>query len=341
MTSLVLRLGALAAPLAAYVLYEVAGAAGSSGLVLAAAAFAVLPVVAAVLRPTADLVVGRAMPARLPLGAEVPVELVVENRGRRWSGAAVVTDTAGGLDDVRVAVPPLPPGGVVRLPVQRTAVRRGRFAAGSVLVLQSAPFAVLQRLHRHDLEGEFTVHPAPAPPYRLTAVGDRDGERPTGRAGRGTDPLQLREWRPGDGARSVHARASARHGRALVLDREDARAERLVLLLCGPGEGEEWERVLARACSAAVRAVRDGTPVLLLAAGRRTPEALDVPSVLDWFAEADDVAPLDDAVLAEAVRAGAASGGVLALAPADGADVPGRLRRAGSAARCPVVVVGG
>jgi uncharacterized protein (DUF58 family) len=325
------------------VAYLLAGVTESPPLLLACGAALALPVVALALRPRTDgVVLGRLVPPRLPVGASARSTLIARNDGHRRSPELLVRDTLPGFDDVRVVLPPLEPGEGTSVTVARTALRRQRADAGALGVEAVGPFGLSRVLRDVELDGEVRVHPAPArpPALPLPAWSVVDGGRPTGRAGPGTEVLQLRDWRPGDGARAVSARASARHGRPVVVDREADGAGEVVVLLTGRGSGPAWEDALASACAAAVRSVGEGRRAWLLASGHEARPGPGPRDVLDWFAAADDAEPLEEEVLRRAVGRARAGGVLVAVAPVD--DVAERMavRRAAAAAGVPLVVLG-
>lgn len=326
------------------ILYLVAGLTGSGWLLLACAAVLVLPVVAVVLRPRVDgVVVGRRMAPRVTVGGTVLSTLVVRNDGPRRSPELVVLDSVPGLEDVRLAVPALPPGGTVEVAATRTALQRCRAPAGTLQLDAIGPFGLVRTLRDVVLEGVVHVHPVPAAPPRLPAAAAPvwEGAVPSGRAGPGTEVLQLREWRSGDGARAVSARASARHGRPIVLERERDSTIDLVVLVAGPGRGEHWEAALASACGAALRSSYDGRPPWLLGAGHEAAPRPGPRDVLDWFAAADEAGPLDDAVLRRALHRATSGGVLLAVVPVDDIVERMRVRRAAAGTGVPVVVLDG
>jgi hypothetical protein len=162
------------------------------------------------------------------------------------------------------------------------------------------------------------------------------GEIPLSIPGTGTEVLGLRDWRSGDSARSVSARATARHGRPLVLERERQAASGLVLIAGGPGTGPSWEAAVSQAASLALEALADGTmPVLL---GPPPPSRLDRTGLLDWFAGVDRVRGLSREAMTAAVRA-AAGGTLVVLVPPALLGDRLALRRACDARRTRLVML--
>ncbi|MDP9102202.1 MAG: hypothetical protein M3N21_08675, partial [Actinomycetota bacterium] len=110
---------------AAGVLHLLSLLTGDAWLSLASRAALVLPLVAVVFRPRLESLVVSCDVVRTTSGAEVVTRLQVRNAGRRASPALTLTEPAGLLTPVTVAVPSLAPGGSATAQVRRTALRRG------------------------------------------------------------------------------------------------------------------------------------------------------------------------------------------------------------------------
>ena len=325
---------------AALVLYGLAKLAGGAWLALACAATVVVPLVALLLPPRlAGLVVERSGPDRVPVGGEVEQALTVRNEGVRTTSPLRLADDGAGLAPVVVAVAALRPGTEATVRLTRTAVHRGVFDASAAEVTSTAPFGMLRATARVPVRGRVVVHPQVTHLSRVPgAATDGLGEVPVDAPGVGTEVLGLRDWRSGDSARAVSARASARHGRPLVLERERETGSALVLLAGGPGRGRSWERAVSQGASLALAALREGTPPLLL--GAPPPARPDRNGLLDWFAGVDRVRGLDPAEVDRALRA-ARGGTLVLLAPTDLLVDRMDLRRACDAARTHLVVLDG
>ena len=323
------------------VLHLLARTVGGGWLALGSAAVIVLPVVAVLLRPRlAGLRVERVLHGQPVVGSETEVTLRLVNDGRRGSAPVLLADLLPGHAPLRVAFPALGPGARAEVRLTRAAVARVSTAAGTAQLTASAPLGLLRASQTVALPGRVVVHPAPAPrPYAPDGTGTlgSGGARTRPVAGVGTEVLGLRDWRPGESARSVSARASARHGRPLVLERERETASRLVVLI-GGGSGPGWEQALSEAAALAVTAVRQARlPVLLGVPGGSAPRSSAL-SVLDAVAAADDAPPLTPTAVAAALRSTGA-GGALVVVTGDLTD--GRdLRRQAAAARTALVVLG-
>jgi len=81
----------------------------------------------------------------------------------------------------------------------------------------------------------------------------------------GLDVHGIREWRPGDQARQVHWRSTARRGQLVVLEREVPRGGSLTVLVVGPTSQPGFEQLVCVVASTAVAALAAGYAVTLLA----------------------------------------------------------------------------
>ena len=298
---------------AALVLHLLVRATGNSWLALVSAACLGLPV-AALLLPArlSDLEVTRRHPLRAVAGQPVEVVHTISNTGDRSSPPLHWTDRVAGLPPVVLAVPALAPGATASFTEHPTAPQRGVYDGASAQLSSAAPYGLVRV--RRDVAGgaRLIVHPAAVRPPEFDAVGSVGAaahSRPL--AGAGTEVLGLRPWRPGDSARSVSPRATARHGRPVVLERERDSGRSLIVLTGGGGAGPLWEAGVAQAAALAVQAARAGaTPVLL---GGPPATGLGGTGVLDWFAGVDAAGPLLASDLLAAARTAGPGGTVLLL----------------------------
>jgi uncharacterized protein (DUF58 family) len=324
----------------AVVLHQLARLGDGSWLALLSAACLALPVVALVLRPRLADVRVTSEPVRTRVGREVEQHLTVRNEGTRESSVLRLTWTTPGCSPVVLVVPPLPPGEQVTAVVRRTAAARGWASAGVAELASTAPLGLLRVRRRLAVHGPFAVAPRAVPAGHRAAVGaGQQGTSSRPVAGAGTEVLGLRAWRPGDGAAAVSARATARHGRPVVLERERDGETRLVVLCAAPGTGQEWERAVEQSCALAEAELRRGRAPLLVASGVAVPARPGLGDVLDWHARLDAAAPVDDGALARAVQA-AGPGGALVLV-ADPAQDVSAVRAACARARVSLTVLRG
>lgn len=304
---------AMAAPLlAATVLYLLGRIAGGGWLPLGACALLALPVAAVLLRPRLDDVRVDATAVRAVAGGEVTVALTV-TAGTRPAPALRVVLEAGLLAGASVAVPALSPGlstgGVLHL----AAPSRGTADALDAELVSTAPFGLLRTRRKVRLAVRVVVHPEPAPLNRTLPAGT-GSTLSTTLAGTGTEVLGVRHWRRGDSPGAVHARASARAGRPVVLEREREHGARLVVLAAGIGAGPAWERDIAHVAWLCLQALRQGGEPLLVGAApapRRSREG-----VLDWLAGLEAAGPASPVDIARAQREAGRTGSVTVLGAA-------------------------
>jgi uncharacterized protein (DUF58 family) len=234
--------------------------------------------------------IARSAPARTRVGEPTTVRITVSNRRRlRGLGPLLVVDRAPGLPDATVYVRRLRPGSSVVADVVRTPAQRGRWAEGGAVSIDArSPLGGFSRRRVWTWVDATVVHPGRAKPLRLTP-GPTASSRSvsgSGRAGRGTEVLGLRDWRRGDGAAAVHWRSSARRGTLSVLEREEPRTDDLIVALGYCGCGEAWELTVSRAAAAAAAAFRRGSRVMLVTGSDvNTPTSLT--ALLDWFADVE------------------------------------------------------
>jgi uncharacterized protein (DUF58 family) len=308
---------------------------GDGWLALASGAILAVGLSGLVLRPALrDLQVTMPGQPRTVAGAGTEVVFVVTNSGQRSTPPVLWTHPRV----VQVQVPALAPGESyeVRLPVP--ALPRGSYDLGGLQLSTTAPFGVLRWTATRDGHGELIVHPNIALDRVLPAQGGVPAElRSLAVAGAGTEVLGLRPWRQGDASRAISARASARHGRPVVLERERETGPALAIIICGPGHGSAWEAAVSEVASLAVASVRAGhAPLLAVGPGKAVvPRRPDATAVLDLFARLGSTGPVDPADLAAVLRAAGRGGTVLLLG--DGSDA---VARRASAAGCRVVTLG-
>jgi uncharacterized protein (DUF58 family) len=297
--------------LAAAGLYLLARLAGGAWLVFAATAALALPAVGLLLPPRLQGITVRREPAARGLpGRPLDVLVTIRNDGARTTAPLTLRDLSEGLSEVVLAVPALRPGTEVVARTARTATRRGIFDGGFGMLSSTAPIGMMRASREVAVDGRVIVHPEVRKvPRALGAMAHLAGEVPLSMPGTGTEVLGLRDWRSGDSARSVSARATARHGRPLVLEREREAGTGLVLIAGGPGHGPSWETAVSHAASLALDALADGVVPILL--GPPPPGRLDRTGLLDWFAGIDRVRGLAPEAMAAAVRA--AGGGTLVV----------------------------
>ena len=321
------------------VLHLLARATGGAWLSLAAGACLGLPAAALLLRPRLADVQVQLSPVRARVGEPLELRIAVRNAGSRPSPALLLREPS--VSGAVLAVPALAPGGEVVAQVRGSATRRRWSPVVQVELSSTAPFGLLRATRRAEAAGPVVVAPRRLPAAELAAAGGGSGGSSRPVPGTGTEVLGLRAWRPGDGVATVHARASARAGRPVVLERERETGPSLVVLCAGPGEGPLWEAAVEQACALAEEAARAGRAPVLVAAGLAERPRADVAAVLDWHARVDEAQPLDGPTLARAVRSAGRGGALVLLAPpALVLDRTAAARRACAAAGVALTVLG-
>jgi uncharacterized protein (DUF58 family) len=302
---------------AAGLLTWLAGLTDDAWLFLLATAALGLPVAGVAVRPRLDGLTYRVdLPTRTAVGATVTHRFVVHNGGRRISPALRLSHRAPGFDDVTLAVPALRPGGSAEAGLSRVARHRTWAEGHRIVVTGSAPFGLLRVRGTAEHHGLLVVHPALDPQgAEPPTAAEAEAGRPVP-ARDGTDPGVVREWRPGDSARDVHWRSTARRGRLVIAERERTSAHRCAILLCGPAGAPDFERVVALAATHAVAATRRGEDIAL-AASRHALGTGSATALLDWCAALRDPGAPDPETLAAVLRWAGRDGQVLLAAPAD------------------------
>lgn len=285
------------------VLFVLAQATGSSWLMLGAAAAAAVLVASVAIRPRlSDLDVKVAGPTRVVAGRPLVRTLTITNRGSQPLPCCAWQERSVALGGFCLDVPPLGPGEVYTTQLVTPSPQRG--VHRDVCVISStAPFGLLRFEQRLAGAVERLVHP---PTSRVLLPGSTGRARIGGSsrvAGDGLEVLGLRPWRPGDHARWVSARASARRGQAVVIEREREvpRLRPLVVLASG-GPRLGWDEDVAQAASMAVQALVEGRQVLLVSGVGPHRSVRTREQVLDFFARVDDGRSVTRELIAEAVR---------------------------------------
>ncbi len=279
--------GVTAVVLATLALGALAALTGDVWLQLLAALLLGLVVAGFVLRPrVTDLVVDLDIAARSTLLVPAELHLRVRNEGRRRTPPTVLRVHNKAFSDVVVRVPALPPRGDVLLVAGTTPLVRGPAPSFLVGIEATDALGLARAARSFVVDRPVLVRPRVLgfhPPRGRGAAEDGTALRPERG---GFEAHAPREWRPGDSARDVHWRSTARHGRLVVLDRGRPTEDRLtVLVLAAPGLAVE-EVVVTAVASAAVAALRQGRPVALWSAQpglAPLPDAVG-EQVLDWCA---------------------------------------------------------
>ncbi len=150
--------------------------------------------------------------------------------------------------------------------------RRGLYAQSGVGVATRFPFSFLKKTRTISLEREVLVYPSvEATDAMLEVLPMISGEMETHQRGRGADLYRIRDYEPGDSARHVDWKATAKSGELKVREftREDER--RLRIIFDNPAEGvldeAHYERAVALAASIAWHFSEENTQLSFAAPG--------------------------------------------------------------------------
>lgn len=216
------------------------------------------------------LAVRRRLPGDPSAGDPFRVTYEVTNAKRLWPSPTLsLSERRGPFAGAKAAVLLVGPGETRVATLQARAARRGRFELGEVSIATRFPFGFFEKWLPLPAPDELYVLPARVPGReRVASGGAREGERPEGKAGQGTEFLGLRDLRSGDDRRLVHWRKSAAVGRLLVIEREREQRRRVVVLLDNRGApGDALERRIREAAACARTLSGRGLEVGLAASG--------------------------------------------------------------------------
>ncbi len=213
--------------------------------------------------------VQRRLPRRAFAGSPSLVELSVHNEKRRFPSYSIeVEDVAPGEpSDRRCYFLKVGAGETQSASYRRTPGRRGVLRFAEVRVRTRYPFGLFEKTRRLALEDELVVYPALAPVARpVSGLSQRGPDVPTPRRGHGNEPSDLREYRDGDEARSIHWRRTASLGRVVVRERLRDASKRLTLLVDERrADDRAWEarfeHAISSAAATAARALDEGLAV--------------------------------------------------------------------------------
>ena len=220
---------------------------------------------------------GVSVERRLPVGATVDepalIGLVVRNRKERAPSFSLMLRERGGDIEGGAFLVVLPPGQAQEAAYPFTPKRRGLHRFRQLEIATRAPFGFFEKSRPVDLEDELVVFPrrvtAPAEQARTLA---REGEKPEHRVGFGLEMHSLREHRPGEDARTIHWRSSARAGRLIGIDREQERRRRVCVVLDHRWlKGDLLERAVEQAAAIVDRELDRGAEVGLALCGETLP----------------------------------------------------------------------
>jgi uncharacterized protein (DUF58 family) len=207
-------------------------------------------------------------------GGVVTVPVAVQGRRlARFIRLAVALDGKRG----EAFLPVVDPGLRRQLTLRITAPRRGVYPLAHLHVISSGLVGMFRVERRLPVSAEVVVRPRyqSLPAVPLATEGSDGAAAPQRR--RGDDLFGVREYLPGDPARHIHWRSSARHRRLLVKEFEDPVAPVMTLVVdVERGQGEsEFDQSARAAASIAWTALQHGRRVALLWCGAEGPVAVE------------------------------------------------------------------
>ncbi|HYZ88804.1 MAG TPA: DUF58 domain-containing protein [Myxococcales bacterium] len=217
--------------------------------------------------------VERRLPISASVGAEALVALIARNLKPRAPSVGLTVREKGGDVAGRGLFLVLGPGRSEEVSYRFTPARRGVHRFDQLEVATRAPFGLFEKVRPLSAPAELIVFPrriAPPPlePRQLA----REGESSTGRAGHGLEMHALRDYRPGEDARSIHWRSSARLGKLIGVDREQERRRQVCVVLDHRrARGAALETAVERAAALFERELDSGAEVSLALCGDRLP----------------------------------------------------------------------
>jgi uncharacterized protein (DUF58 family) len=199
-------------------------------------------------RPTVRL--DRTLPRFATVGTPLPYRLSVVNDGAwplrgAWVVEALVAPPEAGSPIAhprRLPLPDLLPGATADLPAELVPLRRGRLSLRGAYVLAPEPLGLLHAVVRQPAPGSLLVLPRryPLPPIALPGLRafQAGGPARTTSVADAEEFVGLRDYRPGDPLRRIHAKSWARAGKPVVMEFEEEFLVRHALVLdtfVGPG----------------------------------------------------------------------------------------------------------
>jgi uncharacterized protein (DUF58 family) len=184
--------------------------------------------------------------------------------------------------------------------------RRGRYRFTGIHLETSFPFGFFQKSLLRSQPQEVVVYPklVPLPADFLTQLAHRGESREAWLHGPGVTIKSLRDYIPGDDARMIHWKASARQTRLLLKEHEHEEEQRLVVCLSNhlpPPAAEKdleiLEQAVSLAASLAYHGILSGFSVQLKTLDQETPMGSGLPHlfrILDLLALLEPVFKLPE-----------------------------------------------
>lgn len=211
----------------------------------------------------------RLLPGGVGVNREIRLRYQVTNRKRRLTSFAVeISETS--LPGVAF-VPRAGPGETVEALLTGSFDRRGVYPLGTVTLATEFPFGIFRKERDLELPGEVVIWPQTDRRAPDTGVGSGRNAAdsiplPRASAGPRGEFRNLREYRPGDDARDIHWRTSARLRKPVIREYEKEAGEPLWIVLdASAPDGDDAEYALEVAASMCARAADRRQPFALAA----------------------------------------------------------------------------
>jgi uncharacterized protein (DUF58 family) len=215
----------------------------------------------------------RRLPPSARAGEPALVGLSARNWKKRAPSFSLELRERGGQVAGRGFLVMLPAGEAAEVAYRFVPERRGVFRFDQLEIATKAPFGLFEKSRPLDAPGELIVFPrrVEAPPLSPRKLA-REGEKPEDRIGLGLEVHSLRDHRPGEDARTIHWKSTARQGRLISVDREQERRQRVCVLLDQRRlSGAPLESAVERAAAVVERELDLGAEVSLAVAGQNLP----------------------------------------------------------------------
>jgi uncharacterized protein (DUF58 family) len=176
--------------------------------------------------------VTRTPPARAFAGEPSLIEVALHNGKPRLPSYSI--DVEEQLDEgqgARCYFLKAAPGEELRASYRRTFPARGRVELGPLRVATGFPFALFEKWCTVPSDDALVVFPRPRPVELPRGLFRTEGDAQGSARGRGVETRELREYRAGDEARSVHWRRTAAIGRPIVRELQRDATSAVTLLL--------------------------------------------------------------------------------------------------------------
>lgn len=221
----------------------------------------------------------RRLPERAFANATCLIEITLKN-DKKWmpSYSLEVEDQATGQPtERRCYFLKIGPRSEQTAAYRRTPQKRGLLQLKSFRIATRYPFGLVEKIRTNELADELLVYPEIIDVEDGARLGIAAGnEAPSGKPGPGIEIAGLREYRPGDDARTIHWRRTAALARPVVRERERDAVAHVTIVIdnqqANPSDAwrAAFERAISRAASLAKVATSRGAMVEVVAKTTRS-----------------------------------------------------------------------